>query len=295
MPTNIKEVIAQIANLNNRYREPRSSTRTKIDTLWQIGDKLFQVGVKKPHQFGWAVQKETRGLIKRPTIFRSHKIRSIWRSREDIMRDVGDIKSFSHLTEILPLIDPAQKVRKQLSSEELEEIYRHAKSDAPSQFKQYLHGVKQKHSHGRLGQALDKSKHLKEFGFVIKSTRSFMNNLYEIINQPDTISRNSFRTSIDERELIAFSNMCIALTTKENIRLYKAMGPEESMSSNGEFKALYDFFYSLINKKSDSERARLRRLISAEAFAQISDMVSSIKSEEAVADYKARQKMVIKL
>ncbi len=295
MTKNTKDVIAQIASLNNYYRDPRSSTRTKVETLWQIGDKLFQMGVKKPHQLGWAVQEETRGLIKRPTIFRSYKIRSIWKSRDDILRDVGGIRSLSYLTEILPLIDPAQKVRKQLPHEALEQIYGHARTDSPRKFREYIHNVKQKHSHGRLGKALDKSKHLKEFGSIIKCIRSFMNSLYETINQPDAVSRDFFRASINERELTAFSNMCIALTTKDNIRLYRAIGPEESISGNTEFKTLYNLFYSLINKKGDSERARLRRLVSAEAFAQISDMVSSIKSEDAVTDYRARQKMVIKL
>ncbi len=295
MPKNPKEAIAAISNLNNIYRDPRSSTRVKIESLWQMGDKLFEMGVKKPHQFGWAVQKETRGLIKRPTVFRSHKVRTIWKSKEDIIRDVGQIRTLSCLTEMLPLIDPGQKVRKQLSPEVLEEIFSHARNDSPGQFKTYLSAIKRKYSHGRLGQSLDKSRHLKEFSPVIKSVRSFMSNLYEIINHEDPAVRSTFRASIDEKELIAFSNMCIALTTKDNIRLFRNLGPDKSSSSNAEFKALYDLCYLLIIKKSDNERARLRRLISAEAFAQISDMVSSIKSEEAVADYRARQKMVIKL
>ena len=295
MSANLKEAINAISNLNNTYRDPHSSTRVKIESLWQIGDKLFQMGVKKPHQFGWAVQKETRGLIKRPTIFRSHKIRTIWNSKEDILRDVGQIRTLSYLTEILPLIDPGQKVRQQLSPEVITEIYNHARNDSTRQFKEYLYGIKKSYSHGRLGQSLDKSKHLKEFEQVIKSLRSLMNYLNEIINHPELNSRDLFRASINENELIAFSNMCIALTTKENIRLYKALGPDKSASGNLEFKLLYDLFYSLLCKKSDDQRARLRRLVSAEAFAQISDMVSSVKSEEAVADYKARQKMVIKL
>ena len=131
----IKKIVNSIAELNNLYREASSSTKTKLEALWQIGEELVKLNVSKPHTVGWAVQKETRGLIKRPTVFRSFKIRAIWGNKNELLRDLGGIKAISNLTEILPLIDPAQKVRSNLSKEQLNDIYRHACSDSSKSFK----------------------------------------------------------------------------------------------------------------------------------------------------------------
>jgi len=104
-----------------------------------------------------------------------------------------------------------------------------------------------------------------------------------------------FRKAIEEEELKAFANMCISLTTKDNCRLYKRSGPRVSSSRDENFRALYDYYRQLLDKESDVERARLRRLIAAEAFAQMSDAISSVRSEEGVQDYRERQKMSIEL
>ena len=131
MSANIKEVVSRIASLNNKYRDRSTPIHVKLEALWEIGDTLIKLGVTKPHAIGWAVQKETRGLIKRPTVFRSHKIRTIWDTKESLIRDFGESKSLSNLIEVLPLIDPAQEVRNRLSKQQLDEIYKHACCDLP--------------------------------------------------------------------------------------------------------------------------------------------------------------------
>jgi len=115
-----------------------------------------------------------RGLIKRPTIFRSHKIRVIWRTKESLVKDLGDLKSLSNLTEILPLIDPLQEVRKKLSRQQLADIYKHACYDPPMKFKKYIKILKQKYAHDRLGRSLNRAKYLKELDIVVKNLRSLI-------------------------------------------------------------------------------------------------------------------------
>ena len=58
---------------------------------------------------------------------------------------------------------------------------------------------------------------------------------------------------------------------------------------------MYDYFHSILNLTGDNERARLRRIVSAEVLAQLSDTVSSLLTENGVKDFKARQKIAIKL
>ena len=295
MSANIKEIVARIASLNNLYRDLSTPIRTKLETLWEIGDLLVKSKVTKPHTVGWAVQRETRGLIKRPTVFRSHKIRTIWNTKESFIRDLGELKALSNLTEILPLVDPSQEVRAKLSQQQLVDIYKHACYDSPMKFKEHIKALKQKYAHGRLGHSLNRDRYLKELGTVAKNLRTLTDYLNGLMSDPESPARLQFRNNTPELEIRAFSNMCISLTTKENLRLYKNIGPAESSSKNESIKYLYDYFYTILNLKRDDERARLRRVVSAEVLAQLSDMISSLLTENGVKDFKARQKITIKL
>ncbi len=295
MAANIKEMVNRIASLNNKYRDLSTPIRAKLEALWEIGDILVQLGVTKPHAVGWAVQKETRGLIKRPTVFRSHKIRTIWNSKENLIRDFGELKSLSNLIEILPLIDPAQEVRNKLSQQQLTEIYKHACYDSPVKFKGYIKALKQQYAHDQLGRPLNRNKHLKELGEVTEGLRILITYLNKIISAPEPTIREQFRNDTPEVEIRSFSNMSISLTTKDNLRLYKNIGPAESSSKNKTIKYLYDYFFNILNRTGDNERARLRRIVSAEVLAQLSDMISSLLTENGVQDFKARQKIAIKL
>ncbi len=295
MSANIKEIVNRIASLNNKYRDLSTPILAKLEALWEIGDMLVQLGVTKPHTVGWAIQRETRGLIKRPTVFRSHKVRTIWNTKEILIRDFGELKSLSNLIEILPLIDPAQEVRKKLSQQQLTEIYKHACHDSPIKFKGYIKALKQQYAHDRLGHPLNRDRHLKELGGVGESLRTLISYLNKIIGASESSVRQQFRNDTPEIEIRSFSNMCISLTTKDNLRLYKNIGPAESSSKNKAIKYLYDYFHSILNLTGDNERARLRRIVSAEVLAQLSDTVSSLLTENGVKDFKARQKIAIKL
>lgn len=295
MATSVNSIIKAISELNNWYRDPATSTRMKLEALWEMGDLLIRLGVTKPHSVGWAVQRETKGLIKRPTIFRSHKIRTIWPSKQDLIEDLGYLQGLSSLTELLPLIDPAQDVKHKLSKEQLKDLYSHACSDGPSEFKKYLETLKKRFSHGKLGRSLDRSKHLGELQEVVSNFKRLRTHFFKLLEQESLGERGTFRTHTPLDELRAFSNMCIALTTKDNYSLYKRLAENLSSSHNQEFKTLYEHFRRILDKSGDVERARLRRLISAEALAEMSDMVSSLGSEAAVEDFKERRKLAIPL
>ena len=125
MTQNIRKIIDAIAELNNQYREKGVTPGRKLIVMWEIGDFLLKSGITQPHSVGWAIQNETKGLIKRPTIFRSYKVRQIWPNKVELENNLKDLKSSSYFIEILPLIDPHQAVRGKLSEEQLADIYRH--------------------------------------------------------------------------------------------------------------------------------------------------------------------------
>ena len=295
MTQNIRKIIDAIAELNNQYREKGVTPGRKLIVMWEIGDFLLKSGITQPHSVGWAIQNETKGLIKRPTIFRSYKVRQIWPNKVELENNLKDLKSSSYFIEILPLIDPHQAVRGKLSEEQLADIYRHACEDSSSQFSKYLLEMKKKFSYKRLGKALPKDRHLGHFKEVLGAFKLFQKNLWSLMQENDVAKRQTFKNEIPQEELLAFSNMCISLTTKDNYKMYKRKGPNMSSGQDEVFKRLYGDFYLLLDKKDDKERARLRRLISGEALAQMSDMITSIQTEEGVSDFKARQKLSIGL
>ncbi len=295
MKLNIRKIVDEISDLNNRYRGKTITPGEKLSVMWQIGDVLLKNGVNQPHSLGWAIQNETKGVIKRPTVFRSYKVRQIWSNKSDLERDLRNIKGSNYFIEILPLIDPQQEVRGKLSAEQLADLFRHACEDSSKQFFTYLTAIKQRYSYKRLGKALPKDRHLEHFKLTLENFKAFQKSLWGVLQAADSGKRESLRAGIPPEELLAFSNMCISLTTKDNYKLYKRKGPESSSSKEETFRKLYECFFLLLDKRDDKERARLRRLISGEALAQMSDMITSIQTEEGVSDFKSRQKLSIGL
>ena len=289
------KLIKKIVSYNNRYRDRSSSPIERLRALWYIGDVLVKGGVDKPHTCGWAIQKETKGLIKRPIIFRGFKARAIWESVSEMNRSLSGLKGMSNFIEMLPFIDPQQSVRGKLTDDELIGIYHRACIDSPGEFCKYLNSLKGKYVSGRLGQKLDKSKHLNGLHAIEVKFTKFASELTDMMHSDDVLSREEFRSSIPAPERIAFSNMCLSLTTKQNFRLYRSASRATFTCNHRVFSELYRYFRVILEKKSDIERARIRKLLASELLASVSDMLSSMDNESAVRDYLMRERVTLDL
>jgi hypothetical protein len=287
-------LIRAIVPLNNRYRA-EGPTRGKLEALWELGDHLHRAGVAQPHRVGWQIQRETKGLIKRPTVFRAFKIRSIFPTKQALLTDLRGLKYLSNFIEMLPLIDPAQPVRARLSESALADLYRHARDDSPSAFKRFLVSAKSGYSHGRLGIRLDRARHLNELSSLVRDFEGARVQLLLAMQRADRTPRDAFRRSIGEADRLGLANMCISLTTKDNFRLYRRLGPPVPTTDVQVFAAVYSRFRSALDKTSDTDRARIRRLIAPEALAQMADLLSSVRTEASVRDYLARMKLSLNL
>jgi len=258
--------------------------------LWHIGNELKRAGVNKPHKYGWAIQRDTKGIIKRPTIFRGFKVRLIWPSIDDLKADLGDIKGLSCFIEMLPLIDPKQQTKYKVPNNIVVQIYKHASSDSPQDFKAYINNVKQSFATGRLTKKVDRFRHLAELNQYVTIFSHMYNYLSDLLKSDTPDLRNEFRNNMPLKMRQALSNMCISMTTKANYRYYRKM-ENVDFSANQDYNNLFKFFKSILDTRADTERARIRKLISSDYFAGMSDMLCSIDDEIKVADYKMRERI----
>jgi hypothetical protein len=290
----LDNLIKAIVPLNNVFREGSRTSIERLLIMWEIGNELVEHAVNSPHSCGWAIQEKTKGLIKRPTIFRSYKVRSIWPSKESLKQDLGKIKTLSNFTTILPLIDPNQPVRKKMSKNELQNLFQLASNNQSNEFKSYVEALKAKYSHGSLGKKLDKSKHLKDLSEITNHIKRLNKELSYLIIRGTAEERELFRSQISEPDRKTLSNMFLALTTKENFKLYRP-ATESGSSSTDYINRIYDSLIKALDKTSDVDRARFRRLLDSNFLANISDMLSSIGSEKSIEDFKMRASLTIDL
>lgn len=285
----VAEIVRAMTKWNNVYRSAEASVENKLDALWQIGNYLHRIGVQNPHALGWRIQAETNGLVKRPTIFRSYKLRAIWQRKEDLLKDCRGMKGLSNLREMLPLLDPAQEVHKKIPDAVLSELKKQMRTLAPGEFSRELAAVKARFKGGRLGERLDRSKHLRAYAELCECFEAVMASFEAAVNTATRKERDRVRSKVSEAELRALSNMAIGLTSRENVRFYKRLEPQESSSAWREFATLYRGMRVLLDEQSEVERARLRRLINPVELALFSDLASSLVNEKGVVDFMERR------
>ena len=288
-------LIRRITPFHNAYRAPRMTVSDRILALWEIGHEMNSLGFNNPHATGSALQAYTKGVIKRPTIFRGYKVWRMWPRMDALERETGAFKSLTNLQELLPYLDPDQPIRSKLTTHEYQDLMAHAASDAPAAFKVYLALLAQKYGHGRLGKPLDKSKHLAGARPLARLLLELVAKLSKAVAQEDDAKISLLRNNISALEIRSFANICLSLTTSENYRLYKDLPPDQSESGLPEFKVLYDKLKELMAPNKERERARLRRVISAADLAEASDLIASIPSASLLDDYRARKAISLSL
>jgi hypothetical protein len=181
-----------------------------------------------------------------------------------------------------------------MSKNELQNLFQLASNNQSNEFKSYVEALKAKYSHGSLGKKLDKSKHLKDLSEITNHIKRLNKELSYLIIRGTAEERELFRSQISEPDRKTLSNMFLALTTKENFKLYRP-ATESGSSSTDYINRIYDSLIKALDKTSDVDRARFRRLLDSNFLANISDMLSSIGSEKSIEDFKMRASLTIDL
>ena len=129
-----------------------------LSSMWRIGDILKELGVHKPHSFGWELQRSSDGLVKRSLIFRCVKIRQIWPELGELHAECSNLKSVSNVVEMFPFLDENVSRKYGVSEVELAGLKQKMLTMTAGSFRRYITSFKLEHSRDRLGVRLDRDR-----------------------------------------------------------------------------------------------------------------------------------------
>ncbi len=291
---NLNLLIDEITKDNNIYRDTKESPINKILALWDLGNILLKHKIDKPHSYGWKIQEQTIGIIKRMTIARAYRIRQIWTERNYIKNTFKKINGLSVFIESLPILDKNGQMYKSLSKKVIDELIKNMNRLSSSDFKKYIKNFKTKYGLGRIGENNDRERYLKDYVNIQNYFLTFYKQLQKLILENKFNDIDELKTKISLEERKAFANFCLALTSKKNIIFYKSFS-SSSKTEMIDFQNIFNFFKELLEDSNDIRRARLRRVIAPENLIEMSDMINSIISEEKIRNYQKRTKQTMKI
>ena len=291
---NLNLLIDEITKANNVYRDTNQAPVNRVLALWDLGDVLLKHEVDKPHSYGWKIQDQTIGIIKRMTIARAYRIRQIWPERNYIKKTFGGIKGTSIFIETLPILDSNGQMYKSLSKDLVDELIKNMNILSSTHFKKYIKNFKAKYGQGRIGENNDRERYLKDYINIQNCFLNFYKQLQKLILENKFGDIDELKTKISLEERKAFSNFCLALTSNKNIVFYKPF-PISSKTKMFNFQIIFNFFKELLEDSNDTRRARLRRVIPPELLVEMSDILNSIVSKEKIINYQRRAKQSIKM
>lgn len=292
-------IIQKIAPYSNEYNSKESSTLDKLTAMWEIGNILFSLNDAKPHSLGWEIQEKTGGIIKRPLIFRSYKVRKIWENKKDLISECKATRNLSNITEMLPLIDPDQKSdRKNIPESVVNDLRKNMVLMESKEFQSLLKKIKIKYKDERMGQENDRRRNDPEMYPQAFHFNNVSKLFISLIDENKKAEREKLRGIIPSSELEIFSKICSILASPEdNLKNLDIIDKEASKSSDEDFKSFFDFSIQnlLTNKQKRKAFKRVAKYKIPYSIPEISDIASSLVDEDAVNGYHSRKKLEIRL
>lgn len=294
----VNKIIQKIAPYSNEYNSKESSTLDKLISMWEIGDVLFSLNSAKPHSIGWEIQEKTGGIIKRPLIFRSYKIRKIWDTKKDLIFECQDIKNLSNITEMFPLIDPDQKSEREgIPESVVKDLRKKMILMETKEFQSLLKKIKANYKDERMGQENDRRKNEPEIYPQALNFNSISKLFISLMDENKEEERKKLRKMIPLSELVVFSKMCNLLASPDsNVKKVDIINNQISKSSNEDFKSFFDFSIQnlLSNEKKRNTFKRVAKNKIPYSIPEISDIASSLVDEDAVKRFHIRKKLEIR-
>jgi len=243
--------------------------------LWRIGELLVASGVEKPHSIGREIERATNGIIKRPLIFRAFKIRLVWQSESQLLKECAGLRAISNVVEMLPYLDPTLDRTDRIGDAELDDLLLRMRTSGASEFREYLTDFKRTHASGRVGETNPRDGHLG------KTSREFCH----LIRFVEEVSRIELDCSEESR--LAVLALAADVEVEAAAALVEASldqsdhGRDRLATSSEAGPDWYRELAVLATSAGKQKRARLRRLVGVQMLSKVAGMLRASRNPRA--------------
>lgn len=199
MQEDIGSIVQELRTPVNQASNRETTPTDCLAAMWDIGEILRRHAIDHPHSFGVRIQKATGGIVKRPLIFRSAKVREIWPDKASLMQECSGLRSQHNVVEMFPYLDPVQRARYGVSESELSSLRAAMVRLSSREFSPLLMAFKRAHPQARLGRTLDRDQHLPGMAMFAERLRASQASLVEKLENGLLAERPTSTRALAER------------------------------------------------------------------------------------------------
>lgn len=270
-------LIEAITPLYNQYKKQGKtiSGTNALEIMWEIGDILKNF-VKNnniaPHNLYRLVYGKSEGTenidqksyISREFQGRCYRIREIFFSKDQIKKDLPNLKNFNSFREAMPFFD---NKKYKLYGNEKDELLRLLNSSKSRSF--VMHTVR-KLQKEKIGTTNPRTQRLKDLEKEKEIFISFYNLIYKLLNEP----AESVIAQLKKGYILVLAKNTNALS-QDGLKFFD-FEVEVSDSLWGKYSEMMKEF---INQKSAVKMRRFRKIISPQRIVQLADMLYKLTKQ----------------
>lgn len=287
---NLKQLIDEISPLYNSYKQnSRNITGTNaLQVMWDIGD-ILKKEIEKyniaPHSlyrkiYGKAEGQSNitqRSYITREFLGRSYRIRNIFKNKENIIKDLPNLKNFIPFREAMPFFDNNKYL---LKGEEKESLLRILNGNESSSL--ILKKIKLLQTQ-KIGKKNPRNQKLNELNPQKQVFISFYNYLFNLIKDNNYEAIKKEISFMDNSIILKLSINTSALA-QEGLKYVEI----SELLPNDQWNKYIEFLNYFSKQNNAKERRRFRRLISPERIVKLAEMLQSLNIENSCKDKNKR-------
>ena len=285
MNKDLSKLISDIQSLQNKYMiyKKEKNPLSMLLTMWDIGDLIREKGVIKHHSLGWGIEKE-KAYVSRPMVFRSFVIRRIWKSKDDMKKQLYNIKSINSVIELFPFLDQNNKWK--LPKDKLDYLLNVLNNKSAKEFNNILLKIKSEY----IGIKTNRKIHLPE---ILPLKNKFFN-FYNLIK--NKLENSSIKECLDFSNIISKDNLKKVAKICLNLSIERDFDLNNFYFKKTKNNIFNDFIEELIKICKNKQRKKIiKNVIKPSDLGKMVDFCNSILDEDSILVYRARLNIKISI
>jgi hypothetical protein len=287
----IKNLIIELTPLYNEYRKNRETNTPvqQIILMWKIGDILknfIDQNDIAPHALYREIYGKSesssnvsqRSYMTREFLGRSYRVRNMFKTQKEIKKTFPNLTGFSHFREAMPFFDNPKHKLSDKDNEALLDLLNGTQPDAikTKQVKQLLKK--------KIGKKNPRTQRLADWQEEKEIFINFYNEIFRVVRECDYKESESVLSSPQSPFVKQLARNTGALSA-DGLK----MNDMEILDTISPLWHPYvELVAKLISKENPIERRRFRRLIPADRFVRLSEMLYALTDEQSFNNLKAK-------